>query len=455
MRTARRGRPAALTAGLLGLTLAVSACGTGGGGGGGGGGNQAGGQVQPGCEDFADYAGNSGTVSIYSSIRDIEADRYVNAFADFERCSGIDVTWEGTGEFEAQLNVLVQGGNAPDLATIPQPGLLQRFAQAGQVIEPPESVVNNAEEFYPEELREYGTVDGTFYAAPLSTNVKSFVWYSPKMFTQRGYQVPETWDDMLALSDRMVADGIKPWCAGVESGDATGWPATDWLEDVMLREAGVETYDRWVNHEIPFNAPEVVSALDRAGGILKSENYVNAGFGGVNSIVTVPFQEGGLPILQGQCGLHKQASFYSNNWPEGTVVAEDGDVYAFYLPTLEAGDERPVLGGAEFVTAFSDRPEVQAVQTYMSSPDYNNRRAKEGSFISSNSGLEPANVEDPINRLSLEILRDPEAVFRFDGSDLMPAAVGSGSLWRAMVDWLNGSPTQQVLTGVEQAWPAS
>ncbi len=394
-------------------------------------------------------------MSIYSSIRDIEADRYVNAFADFERCSGIDVTWEGTGEFEAQLNVLVQGGNAPDLATIPQPGLLQRFAQAGQVIEPPESVVNNAEEFYPEELREYGTVDGTFYAAPLSTNVKSFVWYSPKMFTQRGYQVPETWDDMLALSDRMIADGIKPWCAGVESGDATGWPATDWLEDAMLREAGVDTYDRWVNHEVPFNAPEVVSALDRAGGILKNENYVNAGFGGVNSIVTVPFQEGGLPILQGQCGLHKQASFYSNNWPEGTVVAEDGDVYAFYLPTLEAGDERPVLGGAEFVTAFSDRPEVQAVQTYMSSPDYNNRRAKEGSFISSNSGLEPANVEDPINKLSLEILRDPEAVFRFDGSDLMPAAVGSGSLWRAMVDWLNGAPTQQVLTGVEQSWPTS
>jgi alpha-glucoside transport system substrate-binding protein len=153
--------------------------------------------------------------------------------------------------------------------------------------------------------------------------------------------------------------------------------------------------------------------------------------------------------------MHRQASFYANNWPEGTTIAEDGDVFAFYLPGQEEGGERPVLGGAEFVTIFQDRPEVHAVQAYMSSPDYNNRRAQEGSFISSNSGLDIENVGDPIQRLSLETIRDPEAVFRFDGSDLMPAAVGSGTLWRAMVDWLNGAETQQVLSTVEQSWPAS
>ena len=455
MRSATRGRATAVTAGLLGLTLAVSACGTGG--------EEApapeaagGGALPEGCEDFEEYGAQNGqTVNIYSSIRDEEADRYLSAFSEFERCTGIDVQWQGTGEFEAQLNVLVQGGNAPDLATIPQPGLLQRFAQSGAVVEPSEATVANAEEFYPEELREYGTVNGTFYAAPLSTNVKSFVWYSPTLFAERGYQVPETWEDMIALSEQMAADGIKPWCVGVESGDATGWPATDWLEDVMLREAGVETYDQWVNHEIPFDAPEVQSALDRVGAIIKNEEFVNGGFGGVQSIVTTPFQDAGLPILDQQCGLHRQASFYSNNWPEGTNIAEDGDVYAFYLPTIGGGDERPVLGGAEFVTAFNDEASTQAVQTYMTSPDFNNRRAQEGSFISSNSGLDIANVSDPIQQLSLETIRDPESVFRFDGSDLMPAAVGAGTFWRGMVDWLNGAPSEQVLTQIEQSWPAS
>ena len=456
MTTARRGRAAAVTAGLLGLTLAAAGCGTGGstddGGSADGG---AAPSLAPGCEEFADYSGASGPVSIYSSIRDEEADRYTRAFADFEECTGIDVQWEGTGEFEAQLQVRVQGGNAPDLATIPQPGLLQRLVASGDVVEPSELTAQHAEEFYPEEMRDYGSVDGTLYAVSNSTNVKSFVWYSPTMFTERGYTVPTTWDEMLALSDRMAADGIKPWCAGVASGDATGWPATDWLEDVVLRDAGTEVYDQWVNHEIPFDDPQVAEALDRVGGILKNEEYVNGGFGGVDSIVATTFQDGGLPILQGQCGLHRQASFYANNWPEGTTIAEDGDVFAFYLPATDNPDEQPVLGGAEFVAAFTDRPEVQAVQAYMASPDYVNRRAREGSFISSNSELDPANVGDPIQLLSLETLRDPAAVFRFDGSDQMPAAVGSGTFWRAMVDWLNGGDTQQVLTTVEDSWPAS
>ena len=455
MRAPRRSRATAIGAGVLGLAMFASACGTGGSDNNDRAAGSGDASTPPGCEEYEDYQGHNGTtVNLYTSIRDQEADEYVQSYEKFEECTGIDVVFEGSGEFEAQLNVRVQGGNAPDIAFIPQPGLLQRFAEGGQAVEASEQTLQNAEEFYGEDWVGYATVDGKFYGAPNSANVKSLVWYSPTLFEEKGYEVPETWDDMIALSDKMVADGLKPWCAGVESGDATGWPATDWLEDVLLREVGPETYDQWVDHEIPFNDPQIVKSLDRVGSILKNDKYVNAGYGGVQSIVTTSFQDGGLPVANQECGMHRQASFYATQWPEGTTVAEDGDVFAFYLPPIDDSG-KPVLGGGEFIVAFDDRPEVQAVQEYLSTPEYANIRAQTGPWASANQGLDPENVADPIQRLSVEILRDEDAVFRFDGSDLMPAAVGTGTFWKGMVEWLNGRSTKEVLDNIERSWPAS
>jgi alpha-glucoside transport system substrate-binding protein len=450
--TARPTRARRAAAGLVGLALAATACGTGGSD------NDSEGQpaasVKPGCEEFADYQGSSGkTVSVYTSIRDAEADAYVETFKKFEDCTGITVTYEGSGEFEAQLNVKVQGGNAPDLAFIPQPGLLERFAKAGKLKEPSKETVANAEKYYSEAWRSYATVDGKFYGAPNSGNVKSFVWYSPKEFTAKGYTVPETYDDLIKLSDTIAATGKKPWCAGIESGEATGWTATDWTEDLMLRDAGVDTYDKWVKHEIPFNDPAVVSAVDKMGGILKNPKYVNGGYGDVRSIATTAFGDGGLPILKDKCSLHRQASFYSTFWPKGTKIAEDGDVFAFYFPATDPSKGKPVLGGGEFVAAFADRPEVQKFQTWLATPNFVNARVKAGPFTSPNTGMDAAAIPDPIGKLSVEILQDKESTFRFDGSDLMPAAVGAGSFWKGMTEWINGKSTTEILKNIEDSWP--
>ena len=171
----------------------------------------------------------------------------------------------------------------------------------GAVKEAPPEVVANVDKNMPD-WKNYGTVDGKFYAAPLGANVKSFVWYSPQAFKDKGYEVPKTWAELLALSDKIVADNpggdVKPWCAGIESGDATGWPATDWVEDVMLRTAGPEVYDKWVKHEIPFNDPAVATALAEVGKILKNPKYVNGGYGDVKTIASTSFQDGGLPIAR-------------------------------------------------------------------------------------------------------------------------------------------------------------
>jgi alpha-glucoside transport system substrate-binding protein len=411
------------------------------------------------CAQLTQYGDLTGKkVHVYTSIVAPEDKPQKDSYKLFTTCTGATVEYEGSKEFEAQLVVRVKSGNAPDIAYVPQPGLLATLVkQTGKVAEAPEPVVQNVDKWFGEDWKKYGTVDGKFYAAPLGANVKSFVWYSPKMFADKGWTVPTTWDEMTALSDKIAATGMKPWCAGISSGDATGWPATDWLEDVILRDQGKDFYDQWVNHEVPFNDPKVASSLDRVGDILKNPKYVNGGFGDVKSIATTTFQDGGLPILKGKCAMHRQASFYAANWPKGTEVSENGDAFAFYLPPTNADNGKPVLGGGEFVTAFNDRPEVQAFQTYLSSDVWANEKAKntpDGGWVSANKGLDPNNLVSPIDKLSAETLADPEAVFRFDGSDQMPGEVGAGSFWKEMTAWITGESTKDALDKIEASWPS-
>jgi alpha-glucoside transport system substrate-binding protein len=465
MRSTKARRGAAAFAVVMSASLVLAACG---GSSGGGGGASAGGKA-PGLNkaecapiksimtEFGDLSGKS--VKVYTSVVAPEDKAHKDSYKLFESCTGAKVDYEGSKEFEAQLIVRVRSGNPPDIAFVPQPGLLSTLVKdTGKVVEAPESTVANVDKWFGEDWKGYGTVDGKFYAAPLDANVKSFVWYSPKMFQDNGWAVPTTWDEMLTLSDTIAASGIKPWCAGIESGEATGWVVTDWVEDAMLRENGADVYDQWVKHEIPFNDPKVASAFDRVGGILKNEKYVNGGIGDVKSIATTPFQDGGAPILDGKCAMHRQASFQAANWPEGTNVAEDGDVFAFYLPAIDPAQGKPVLGAGNFVAAFADRPEVQAFQTYLSSDVWANEKGKatpNGGFVSSNKGLDSANVASAIDKASVEILQDPEAVFRFDGSDLMPGAVGAGSFWKEATAWITGESTKAALDKIEKSWPAS
>ncbi|NED98442.1 carbohydrate ABC transporter substrate-binding protein [Phytoactinopolyspora alkaliphila] len=456
----RKRTGAAVVGCLAGLSLVLTACGDDGDDGGAatGGDDEGNGD----CADYEKYTETYGdldgtTVTVYSSIVTPEDQPHIDSWVPFEECTGIDVVGEFSKEFEAQLIVRVQSGSAPDIAYMPQPGLLQTVVRDTDAVVPaPAGVEANVDEFFGEDWRGYGSVDGTLYAAPLGANVKSFVWYSPSAFSEAGYEVPETWDDMIALSDQIVADGGKPWCAGIGSGDATGWPATDWMEDVMLREHGPDVYDQWYTHEIPFNSPEVADVLERVGSILKNEDYVNGGLGGVQSIASTTFQDGGLPIIDGNCFMHRQASFYQANWPEGTTVAEDGDVFAFYFPTITEEFGRPLLGGAEFVAAFDDRPEVQAVQEFLSSPEWANEKAKVSGpgWLSANTGLDISLLESPIDQLSAELFQDPEAVFRFDASDLMPGEVGAGTFWTEMTNWIaNDKDNQAVLDAIESSWP--
>ena len=160
---------------------------------------------------------------MFASILSPESDSLQKSWAEFSQCTGITIQYVGANDFESQLPVRVAGGNAPDIAVIPQPGLLQKMVKTGKVFKPPQQTVTN-EDKWSKVWKDYGSVNGTFYAAPMSANMKSLVWYSPKAFAAAGYQVPKTWADMMSLSDKIAASGKKPWCGGIRSGTATGWP---------------------------------------------------------------------------------------------------------------------------------------------------------------------------------------------------------------------------------------
>jgi alpha-glucoside transport system substrate-binding protein len=416
--------------------------------------------TDPACASYATYGSHPGTtVTVFTSILPPEQQKFEQAWSQFEKCTGITVKYEGSDKFEAQLPTRIAGGSAPDIAFIPQPGLLQKLVSQGGPKAAPEGVTSNVDKYWNAAWKNYGTVDGTFYAAPLGSNMKSLVWYSPSVFKAKGYTIPTTWDDLTKLSDQMVKDGVKPWCGGIESGGATGWPATDWLEQVVLRQQGGDVYDQWIAHTVKFDSPQITQAMDTVAKWMKNPAYVNAGFGDVKTIATTAFQDAGKPILTGKCGMLQQASFYAAQWDsfkKGAKIAEDGDIFAFYLPQMSDSIPTPIVGGGEFVTAFSDKPEVQAFQTFLSSPEFASEKVKLGGWVSANSGVDLTLYQDPISALSAKYLTDSKATFRFDASDLMPAAVGAGAEWKQLTAWFaTDQSTQTTLQNIDAAWPSS
>ncbi|WP_460772416.1 ABC transporter substrate-binding protein [Microbacterium sp. GXF7504] len=415
-----------------------------------------------GCAESSDSGSSSGssTVKISGGITGTEADALNEAFAEFTEETGIKVEYTGDKSFEGNIVTKVAGGSAPDIAIVPQPGLLKSLVETGEVKPAPEGVEANVDEYWSADWKSYGTVDDTFYAAPMLANVKGYVWYSPKSFAEWGVEVPKTWDEMMTLTQTIQqTTGNAPWCAGFASGDASGWPGTDWIEDLVLRQSGPEVYDQWVADEVKFTDAPIKEAFETLGTILLDPNYVNAGFGDVRSINSTAFADVAAPVADGTCALTHQASFLSSNFLDVTnsagepvTVAPDGDVYAFLLPGFEEGGETYVEAGGEFVAAFSDDENVVKVLEFMSSPEFADARVALGGVISANQGADPSLASSEFLTDAMTLLQDPNTVVRFDASDLMPATVGSGSFWKGMVNWIDGKSTDAVLEEIQAGY---
>lgn len=415
----------------IGLSLLVSAC-------------------DRGQQAMEGDAGGDGTVTVLGVVVGEQQEKLEAALAPFEEETGIDVIYEGTDAFATLLPVRVESGDAPDIAMFPQPGLMADFAESGQLI--PVTTFMERETLanaYSDDWLDLATIDGDLYGVWLRASVKSLVWYNPQEFAAQGYEVPTTWDEMIALSDQIVAEGETPWCLGMESGDATGWVGTDWVEDIMLRTAGPEVYDQWINHAIPFDAEPVQTAFERFGEIVKNPEYVS---GGTVGAISTPFGDSitGLFDDPPRCYLHRQANFIASFLPEEAVPGEN--VAVFPLPPIDPQYGTPVLVAGDVFAMFNDTPEAQALMEYLATPTPHEIWASEGGFISPHNEVGLDVYPDEVTRQQAEILAEAEIV-RFDASDMMPGVVGTGTFWSGIVDYVGGEDAESVLSSIESSWP--
>ncbi len=388
------------------------------------------------------------------------------ALEEFGNANGITIVYKGSANWEADINIQLEAGSNPDISIFPQPGKLADFARAGSVLEVPAEVVDAVSPNWSEGAMGFGNVDGTQFGIPNKNDLKSLVWYQPARFEAAGYEIPETLDDLWALADQMIADGNTPWCIGIESGQATGWAFTDWVEDMMLRTTTPENYDAWTTGDLDFTSPEVTAAIE---AVLEQWNKDGAVFAAGGTIATTAFQANGEPLVNGDCMMHRQASFFSSFFPEGTPAADgsEGAVDVFYFPSNT--DAKPVLGSGTLAGAFEDRPEVWQVMEYFGSAEYANARqanqqalqagdAEDPSVILSGFNTANRNVDTslwaPLEASFIGIMQNAE-IFRFDGSDLMPADVGAGTFWSEGTAMVNGDKSVADATAaIDASWPA-
>lgn len=398
-----------------------------------------------GSESSGDLEGT--TVTLFGPEVEGELQGLQDSFADFEEETGITVEVSGDRSFEEQIGNQVDGGDPPDIAMFPQPGKVNDFNE--DLVALPDDIVETMGENFDPVWTDLVTIEDEVKGIPAKADLKSLVWYSPAAFEEAGYEIPETQEDFIALADQMVEDGKTPFCVGLGSDAATGWPMTDWIEDYMLRLKGPDVYDQWYKHEIPFNDPDVVEVGEYVYDLWAQDGYV---YGGLQNAAATPFAEAGLPLLEGQCEMYRMGNFYAANWPEGTELGPEGQVNAFFLPGSEE-DPNITLSGGIYAAAFDDRPEVIETMRFLASTDYADARAPVGGFLSPNKNVDTSLYPTELEQNFGEILANGDPV-RFDASDLMPGAVGAGTFWSAAVDITTGAQTvEEAFTSVEDSWP--
>lgn len=387
-----------------------------------------------------------------------EAGALQAVFDEFGAANGINIVYTGSADWESEINVQVEAGSPPDISIFPQPGKLADFYRAGSLQALPDAVAATTAANWSDAWTVFGNVDGTQVGIPVKTDAKSLVWYKPAAFEAAGYTVPATFDEFVALTGEMIANGETPLCVGVESGEATGWAYTDWVEEMVLRFEGADVYDQWVAHEIPFNDPRIVAQMQAVLDLWNTPGMVYAEGG---TIASTNFGDNAVPLVAGDCMMHRQASFFAGFFDEGTAFADGSEdaVDVFYFPSNEGA---PVLGAGTLAGAFTDRPEVWTVMEFLSSPEYAAARQTKQSelngggvsgFLSAVKGLDQS-VYTPLEQSLLAILADADVV-RFDASDLMPADVGAGTFWTEGTAAINGEQDAQAAADkIEASWPS-
>jgi alpha-glucoside transport system substrate-binding protein len=432
-------RVALAAAVALGASACLSDSGSSGGGGGGGGGKS-----------------GDGNVEIVFGFGGSQSAGFKQAFTDWGKTSGIKIKFtEASQSFDTLIRTRVQANNAPDIALFPQPGILKDFVAQNKMTDLSTQLdVNQLQSQLIPGILDAGKVGDKFYGVPISYNVKSLVFYPKKAWAAAGLKPPRTQAELTSLTNQLASQGKKPWCLGIESSSATGWPATDWLEDEMLRTAGPDKYDQWVGHQIPFDDPSVKTAATAFQDLVLNDDHV---LGGRKGAVSTNFAAAGNPMFNSTpaCWMLKQGNFITQQgfFPDKVVADLDNQVGVFYFPS-DNPNTKPVLGGGDLAAVFNGKDDdTKKVMQFMTGSDFPGW-SEQGGFLSPRKDWDLGKYKSQVTR-DIATVGKSASVLKFDGSDQMPGAVGSGSFWKGMTAWISGQQTlDQALSSIEQSWPS-
>jgi len=419
---------------------------------GGGGAGGAEGSVADNAEPDGD-----GVVTILGAFGGAEADGFNASIEEFEASSGIDVQYTSDQDFTNTIQLRTNAGQQPDIAIFPQPGGMLGLAEGGY-IQPIDTYLD------------YDAIDSTLvpgfldaaqqhgrvWGAPMRMAVKSIVWYPLQAYTDAGYNTePANLDELADVASEIRDDGAAAWCMAWGSDQATGWVGTDWIEEYMLRLWGPDVYDQWTSHEIPFDDERVVAAFDAYGELLDIPDNV---LGGKSAVLSTPFGEAMLPAFEDppECYLERQGNFVTGFYPDDVQADLDNQVGIYVFPPAADGEYtgQPILGGGDLAALMNgnDQDAID-VMRFLTSDQFGGPWAQAGGWLSPHTTFDTSQYPDEITRATAEIVATAD-VFRYDGSDLMPLAVGGGTFWTGMVEWISGDKTaEQVTAEIEEGWP--
>ncbi|MFT5201422.1 MAG: alpha-glucoside transport system substrate-binding protein [Candidatus Aldehydirespiratoraceae bacterium] len=392
--------------------------------------------ILTGCGGDDDQAARP-VVRIFGPYRGDEAALFTAGLDEWADSAGIDVRYTGSANFVEDLQYQVGDIlSPPDIALVPQLGLVREMFRDGHIVPISDDTAEMLRRSYDEAALDLGRFDGTLIGFPYRANVKSLVWYRPEVLTSLSLTPPNTMTELESLVELIQEQGLTPWCLGIQAQLATGWPASDWVEDLILRQAGPDVYNDWVAGAVGFSDERIAEAFNTFRALVLEPGRVA---GGVRKVLSTGTQESDDPLFNDPpgCVFFKQASFAYAWMPPGLEFGPARDIDFFLLPGADANTPAPVVAGTDLAVAFSDRPEVAAVLAQLSTPEAGHTWAQEGSYVSPRNDVDPASYYRPVDQAVAEVLLGAETLV-FDGSDAMPPQIGTTLLWTQITAWISG-----------------
>lgn len=367
--------------------------------------------------------------------------------------TGIAVDFEATRDLDAVITTRVEAGNPPDVGALTGPGKMIELANKGKLVDLSTVLDMNAYgKNYSQGWKDLGTVNGKLYGIFTKAAVKGLVWYNPKALKAAGFDEPKngwTWNDMLAVSGKIKATGKAPWAVGVESGAASGWAGTDWIENIFLRLYGPQKYKDWYEGRLAWTSPEMKKAWEYFGQIVAAPGMA---FGGSQYINATNFGSAAAPLFMDppRAYFHQQASFIQGFITEQFPTMKPVTDFNFVgFPSIETKYSKSMEVAADLFVAFKASPEVAAFMDFVASAEAQAYWAAGTGGLGTNKNVALTFYPDALTKRAASILNETEIVV-FDASDMMKSEMNS-AFCSAIVSYVNKpSDLDRILADLEK-----